>query len=230
MFAAAPDLKLLAPGHGGARVDVLAHDLHIVPRGDVDRNLRPQPRRIRHAAQAAVVVEVRVADDDGADAGGDVLAQRLGCEGHGRAGRLDVRGAVEHDPARLRAHERQVREVKAPYLIDLLRHDLEQPRDKVCAPAHPETRVDALVRDGTLQEAEGVEIPDDVAVPVADHKILCRAHKALARQLQLAPRGRIALQTQFMRELRVHRFGVCAGGLGAVGVVVGAHPLLPIAA
>ena len=219
----AAHLVLLPAGHGMASVDVLPHHLCVVTRRDVDGDLRPQPGRVCHAAHAAVVVQVGVADDHGPHPGRDLLPQRLLGKGHGRSGRLHIGHAVQHDPAGGRADQRQIGQIKAPYLVDFSRHHLEQSAEKIGPAVEPEAGIYSVIRPGLLQKGESPQVPYNVSLRVPDHHILRASNLVRRRQQQFQALRGLRVQAQLLRQAAVGRPGLLCGRFWPVCVDVSAH-------
>lgn len=74
------------------------------------------------ALDAAVMVDVRMADDDGLHG---TLAQMFPDQGHRRPGALHAHERVDDNPARLTLNKRKVRHVVSAHLVDAV-NDFEQ--------------------------------------------------------------------------------------------------------
>jgi hypothetical protein len=169
----ASELIQRAPPHRRSGEDVLArHLLDEPPR-------RHDPHAVcgsvrQHRAHAAEVIDVAVREDHRHDR----VAPEVLTRERGRRGRaLDARQRVDHDPARLPADPRHVRDVVAAHLVDPVRH-LEEPVDPVQLGLAPERGIHARGRVA-VDEGEEPLAPDATVRPLDRHLGVAR-HEAAA--------------------------------------------------
>ena len=169
----------------------------------IDDLARANVRFVDDTAHAAPMVAVRVRVDHRrhrqpfADV---LLEQRERCARRFRRGQR-----VDHDPALLAAHERNVGEVEAAHLIDARNHFVQtvvhvQHRDAV------QRRIDAVETRAAVQELEAIHVPGNVPVIRHDLGVFRRRNESLRLLLEVAlvgerQRGGRLLQ-HFFRERR----------------------------
>ncbi|MCY1506248.1 hypothetical protein D9M68_404910 [compost metagenome] len=117
-----------------------------------------------NAADAAVVISVRVADHDRHDG---TLAEVLCHKLIGGAGRFGRRHGVEHNPAGVALDERHVGHAEASHLVDAV-GDLEQPIVAQELGIAPEARIDGVRgRLAVHLGSDGGEAGPEIAVGAA---------------------------------------------------------------
>ena len=116
-----------------------------------------------NALDAAVMVDVRVADDDRLHG---TLAQMFLNQGHRRPGALHAHERVDDNPARLALNKRKVRHVVSAHLVDAV-NDFEQTVHVVVPGVLPQAGVRRGGGIGPLHERVGLLTPDDTARVVA---------------------------------------------------------------
>ena len=184
--------------HRVARIDVFRdREIHEIDRCDHGDFARTSVLLAEDAAHAApvVAVGVRVNHRRDRESLADVFLEQIPCGAHG----LRRNKRIKDDPARLAAHEGDVREVETAHLIDAGDHFIEAVvvvQDRLAE----KRRVNAVEVVLLLQKLEPLHVPSNVASVGLDLHLLHRGDEAPLLLLE------VALVSERQRALRLGEY------------------------